>query len=109
MGQETVTEIELLVMLSVIQCGGEAYGIPILQELRQRSGRRMLRPALYEVLRRLEGKGLLVAEMGDPLPERGGRARKYYELTAQGREAVLAARRSWERMWRGIEIPAGGA
>lgn len=109
MAQDAVTEVELLVMLSVLQCGEEAYGIPILDELRQRSGRKMLRPALYEVLRRLEGKGLLVAAKGDPLPERGGRARKYYAVTAEGREAVAAARRSWEKMWQGIEMPADGA
>lgn len=109
MVEDTVTELQLLVMLAVLHCGEEAYGVPILEELRRRSGRKLLRPAVYEVLRRLEARGLLEAEKGEPLPERGGRARKYYALTDRGRAAVATARRSWERMWQGIEMPADGA
>ena len=109
MTKQAITELELLVMLSVLHCGEEAYGVPILEELRRRSGRKVLRPAVYEVLRRLETSGLLVAEKGEPIPERGGRARKYYALTARGREAVATARHSWDRMWEGIEMPADGA
>ena len=109
MAEDGVTELELLVMLSVLHCGEEAYGVPILEELRRRSGRKVLRPAVYEVLRRLETRGLLVAQKGEPIPERGGRARKYYSLTARGREAVATARRAWEAMWQGIEMPADGA
>ena len=109
MAEDALTELELLVMLSVLHCGDEAYGVPILEELRRRSGRKVLRPAVYEVLRRLDRRELLVAEKGEPLPERGGRARKYYALPRRGREAIATARRSWERMWQGIEMPADGA
>jgi DNA-binding PadR family transcriptional regulator len=109
MAEDALTELELLVMLSVLHCSDEAYGVPILEELRRRSGRKVLRPTVYEVLRRLERRELLVAEKGEPLPERGGRARKYYALTARGREAVATARHSWEQMWQGIEMPADGA
>jgi len=43
--------------------------------------------------------------MGDPTPQRGGRARRYFEVTKIGVEAVASAQRSYQRLLKGLELP----
>jgi DNA-binding PadR family transcriptional regulator len=59
--------------------------------------------ALYSALERLERKGFLRAELGDPTPQRGGRARRYYAVTPTGLAELRRARRALTRMWDGLE------
>ena len=94
MARETLGEFEQLVMLAIVRLDDGAYGVPILEEIGRHSERRVLRPAVYVALRRLEEKGLIVSEQSEPRPERGGRARRYYRVTALGQEvASLEAER----------------
>ena len=67
-------EFEQLVLLAVLQLGDEAYAVPVRDLIVGRTGRSVARGALYTALERLEAKDLLASRMGDPLPERGGRA-----------------------------------
>ena len=43
--------------------------------------------------------------MGDPTPERGGKARRYIKLEPEGLEALRASRVAIDEMWRGVPIP----
>lgn len=79
-GNASIGEFEQLVLLAILRLGDEAYGVSILEEIRTRTGRSVLRPAVYVALGRLEEKGLVVSRTGARLPERGGRARKYYRV-----------------------------
>jgi DNA-binding PadR family transcriptional regulator len=54
-------------------------------------------------LQRLEQKGLVRSRMGDPLPERGGRRRKYFELLPPGARALRAAYDAFTGMTAGVE------
>ena len=69
-------ELEQIVLLAVLRLGDEAYAVPILEQIEAQAGRTMARGALYTALERLEAKGCLRSRLGDPLPERGGRARR---------------------------------
>src|SRR5688572_7180644 len=89
-----VGELEHLLLLAVLQCqrdGTDAYTVPIRQQLVERTGRTIARGAIHTSLDRLENKGLLVSTMGEPVAIRGGRARRYYTVTALGLEAVRHA------------------
>ena len=99
----TIGEFEQLVLLAVLRLGEEAYGVPVLEEIRERTGRSILRPAVYVALGRLEDKGLLRSRQGNPLPERGGRARKYYEVTPAGVGALRETREALLSMWEGLQ------
>jgi PadR family transcriptional regulator PadR len=67
------------VLLAVILRLGEyAYGMPIGRELEEKGRREVLMGSVYAALDRLESKGLVSSSMGDPTPERGGRAKKYF-------------------------------
>ena len=96
-------EFEQIVLLAVLRRGDTAYAIPIREEIERRTGRSVARGALYTALERLETKGCLRSSMRDPLPERGGRARRYFTVTATGLAAVRASRESLLRLWQGLE------
>ena len=92
-----------MVLLAIAHLQGEAYGIPILEEIERRTKRSIARAAVYVTLRRLEEKGFVSAWMSDPTPERGGKARRYVKLTSDGARALREARQISERMWQGLD------
>ena len=64
--------------------------------------------AVYLALDRLEGQGLLASALGDATAQRGGRAKRYFRVTANGLRAVRATQRAFVTMWRGIPELDGG-
>ena len=103
MTHQGLGEFEQLVLLAIAQLRGEAYGVPIVDEIERRTGRSVARAAVYVTLRRLEEKGFVASWMSDPTPERGGKARRYVTLEAEGARALREARRAADRMWRGLD------
>lgn len=103
MSRESIGEFEQLVLLAILRLGDEAYGIPILEEIRDRTGRSVLRPAVYVALRRLEEKGLVSSRTGDPDGHRGGRPKKFYRVEAPGMGAIRESRKALVSMWEGLE------
>ena len=93
---------ELTVLLAVARLGDEAYGLAIRRDLAARTGRDHSVGAIYTTLGRLEEKGLVVSRMSDPLPVRGGRARREFRLTGQGERALREARRVSASLWAGL-------
>ena len=72
-------------------------------EIEEQTGRAVARGALYTTLDRMESKGYLSSRVGDPTPKRGGRARRYFTITAAGYAALRASRKALMNMWRGYE------
>jgi DNA-binding PadR family transcriptional regulator len=96
-------EFEHVVLLAILRLGDNAYAIPIREEIEERTGRTVARGALYTALERLESKRCLRSRMSDPLPERGGRSRRYFTVTPAGMAAIRTSRRSLLKMWQGLE------
>lgn len=96
-------EFEQIVLLAILRLGEDAYAIPVRAEIEERTGRTVARGALYTALERLEGKGCLSSRLSEPLPERGGRSRRYYSVTATGRAALRASRAALLALWQGVE------
>ena len=101
-------EFELQVMLTVIRLGEEAYGVPISREIEARTGRDVAFATVYATLERLEKKGLVCSALGDPTPQRGGRAKRYFRVTEAGLQAVRETRRNLIRLWQGLRQLQGG-
>jgi PadR family transcriptional regulator, regulatory protein PadR len=101
-------EFEQIVLLAVLRLGAEAYAIPIREEISRRTGRSVARGALYTALERLETKGCLRSRMSDPLPERGGRSRRYYTINASGLSALRSSRAALLALWKGVESQLEG-
>lgn len=93
-------EFELMVILTLIQLGDDAYGVPLSQELEKRRGRGVSVGSVYAALERLEQKGLVASKLGDPTPERGGKAKRYFRVTKEGLRQVHRTRQVLTRLWR---------
>lgn len=93
---------ELMVMLALLRLGEEAYGVPISREIERHVGREVALGSVYATLERLEEKGLVSSTLGDPTAERGGRAKRYFEVTARGLCEVRDTQRAFTQLWRGI-------
>lgn len=107
MRRHLLTDFELMILLAVLRVGEEAYGVPIAREIEITAGRSVLLAALYTALDRLEGNGLVTSEMGDPTPERGGRAKRYFKVTGKGLKAVKETQRALTALWTGIPALKG--
>ena len=96
-------ELEQIVLLAVLRLGEDAYAVPILEQIAKQTGRTVARGALSTALVRLETKGCLRSRLGEPLAERGGRARRYFTVTPAAVRALKASRLALLRLWDGLE------
>ena len=97
-------EFELMVLLAVISLGDEAYGIPLSRELAVRRGREVALGSVYAALDRLEIKGLAISRLGESTPERGGRAKRYFQATEQGLQTIYRTRRVLTGFWNSLPV-----
>jgi DNA-binding PadR family transcriptional regulator len=102
MARESVGELEHLILLVILSLGDNAYGASIFDRLVTHSSRTVLRPAVYNALRRLEAKGLVSSVMGEPTPERGGRAKRFFRVEPVAIEVLQESRRTLISLWDGV-------
>jgi DNA-binding PadR family transcriptional regulator len=101
-------EFEQIVLLAILRLAGRAYGVAIRREIQDHAGRNTTPGALYTTLERLEHKALVVSRLGEPTPERGGRAKRFYAVSPAGLAAVERAQRSYRSLLEGLEIEGLG-
>lgn len=99
-GRTYLGELELMLLLAVVHLGDEAYGVPISRELEKYRGRDVALGSVYASLERLEAKGLIESSLGDPTPERGGKAKRYFRVTKEGLRQVHETRRVLTGLWK---------
>ena len=92
-------------LLSLIKLEGNAYGVRIREALESRLERSVSFGAVYTTLDRLLEKGMVSSYSGEPTPQRGGRAKKFFRLERLGLEALQHARRSSDAVWAISPIP----
>ena len=85
-------EFELIVLATILRLKQEAYGTAIRNDVEERTQRTVSVGALYTTLERLEKKQYLSSRMGEPSGQRGGRAKRFYQVEAQGLEQL---KKSW--------------
>jgi DNA-binding PadR family transcriptional regulator len=91
-------ELEQLVLLAVVRLEGAGYAVTLRDEIEARTGIALGRGTVYVTLDRLDRKGYVTSRMGDPTPERGGKARRTFQITAPGRRALAAAEQAIAKM-----------
>jgi DNA-binding PadR family transcriptional regulator len=97
-GNDRLGRSEELVLLALVRLRENAYGVTIRREIAERTGRDVSFGAVYTTLERLERKGYVSSRVGDPTPERGGRAKRYFRIEAPGRRALNSSRETIARM-----------
>lgn len=98
--------LEEAVMLVVLALGEGAYGVAIRDELSKRTRKDYSLGATYTTLDRLNDKELLTSWLGDPSPERGGRAKRFFKLTDRGRKLLDERIRARQELTQ--DVPLGG-
>lgn len=97
-------EFEELVLLTIATLGNDAYGVAIKDSIEQRCGRTISIGALHSTITRLEEKNFLKSWMGGATAERGGRSKRYYEITRDGKMAVASAKNLRDELWSESKI-----
>jgi DNA-binding PadR family transcriptional regulator len=104
----SLAEFELLVVLAALRLGPEAaYTVSIVDDIRQRPGRRVRRANVFTSLRRLEERGLVTTRLGEPSVERGGRPRRLVRVTARGVAAARATTHAIQAMVGDLSLEQG--
>lgn len=103
MARDSLGDVEHFVLVALLHLEGESYVVPVMREIERRTGREVSRPAIYIALQRLAAKRFVTSRVGDPTPVRGGRAKRYFKVTAAGAKSVRESRDAFARMWEGLE------
>lgn len=96
-----ISRIDELILVAIWKLGKNAYGMAVREEIIRATGMNWLLGAIYGPLARLHRQGLVTSVKGEPTPERGGRAKVYYELTPAGKAALKTIREVSAEMWKG--------
>jgi DNA-binding PadR family transcriptional regulator len=96
-------EFEQLVLLALLRLGKDGYGVTVRDELGRQGGRAVSLGTVYKTLLRMEAKGLVIAHLGEPTAERGGRRKKQYAVTAGGRKALGRSLSALQKLSQGLD------
>lgn len=97
-------EFEHIVILALLRLADRAYGVTVRQEIEARTGREASIGAIYATLDRLENKGYVKSQLGEPTPERGGRSKRFFRVTAKGMSAVNRTHHALRSMVQGLGL-----
>lgn len=92
-------EFEELVLLTIALLGDDAYGVSIQREIEARCKRGISIGALHATITRLEEKGFVKSWLGGATKERGGRSKRYYDVTQSGKRAVAQSKGLRDELW----------
>lgn len=102
MSQYHLGEFEEIVLLTVAILDGEAYGISIVEEIETRLERNVSLGAIQTVLKRLEDKKMVRSLFGEATKIRGGKRKRYYTITAEGKRVVKTTKDQRLSLWNAI-------
>ena len=102
MNRHQLGEFEEIVMLTVGILHKKAYGVAIIDEIESRLKRKVSIGALQTVLRRLEDKGYLSSELGEATSVRGGKRKRYFNLTTLGSRVVKETQEQRIELYKAI-------
>jgi PadR family transcriptional regulator PadR len=100
----TLGEFEEIALLTILVLKDDAYGVSIKREINEQGKRNISRGALHTALSRLEEKGFLTSKQGEGNEDRGGRPKRYYEVSKKGMAALKEAKEVRDQLW--VQIPS---
>ena len=91
-----------LLLLTIMQLGDNAYGVTIRRQVSKVTGKEWSIGAIYDPLYRLEQKGYVSSILTDPTNERGGRSKRVFRVTEEGKEALVEHKKVRDELWDNI-------
>lgn len=99
MNKNYLGEFEELVLTIVGILGEEAYGNAVVQEIKTRLDRKVNLSAVHITLYRLEDKGLVKSHYGGATATRGGRRKRYFQITNTGLNLLRDIKEQRLKLW----------
>jgi DNA-binding PadR family transcriptional regulator len=106
---EILGPLEHIILLAPVRLKSKAYGMTVRREIEERTGRNISIGAVYATLEGLEAKGYVSSVTGDPTPERGGRAKRFFRVEPGGEEALRVSHEAIRKMMHGLKSRWGTA
>jgi PadR family transcriptional regulator PadR len=100
---EVLSRADEILLLAILRLRDNAYGVSIVKEVQERTGKGLKLGGLWVSLDILTKKDLVSKHMGDPTPARGGRSKIYYTLTPSGLKALERVNEFNRSLWKGIQ------
>jgi PadR family transcriptional regulator, regulatory protein PadR len=100
---ELLGSLEHIVLLALVRLKSNAYGMTVRREIEERTGRNISIGAVYTTLERLEAKGYVSSSLGEPTAERGGRAKRLFQIESEGEEVLQASQEVIRKMTLGLK------
>jgi DNA-binding PadR family transcriptional regulator len=97
-----LTRADELVLVAILKLGEKAYSLPILDQIEKITNQKWTLGGIYIPLYRLEKRGFLESELGDPSDKRGGKRKRYFRVTSTGREALRTLKKIQSNMYAEI-------
>ena len=94
--------LEETILLLIMKMDEDAYGFSVSEEYKKHTGKSISISAVHTVLSRLEKKGLISSQMGGASEERGGRRKRIFVPTVDGKEVIAEIKRSRQELWSQI-------
>lgn len=108
MARRLLTDFELMILLAILRVEDEAYGVRIAREIEETAGRSVQLAAIYAALDRMESRGLVGSSLGEPTPERGGRAKRLFRVTPKGLTQAKDTQQALTALWSNLPQLRGG-
>lgn len=99
---EIITRLEEMLLLSIVRLNNDAYAVPIIKDIKEKTGKSISSGALWVTLDNMSKRGLLRKKLADATSEVGGRGKLYYSLTPVGKEALKSALELHKNIWSDI-------
>ena len=93
-----------MILIALLHLKESAYGVTVRREVEERTGRSVSIGAVYATLERLEKKGYVSSFQGEPTPERGGRAKRYFRIERTGTVALRQSLQTVRNMTKGLRL-----
>ncbi|HEY9138069.1 MAG TPA: PadR family transcriptional regulator [Terriglobus sp.] len=100
-------EFDLMVLLTIHRLKDDAYGVSLARAMGVLAGRSVSVGSVYAALEKLEAKELVTSRLGEASPERGGRAKRYFNLTGKGIRAIVETRALLNELWSDFPAAQG--
>ena len=108
MARRLLTDFELMILLAILRVADDAYGVRIAREIEETAGRSAQLAAIYAALDRMESRGLVGSTLGEPTPERGGRAKRLFRVTPKGLTQAKDTQQALTALWSNLPQLRGG-
>jgi PadR family transcriptional regulator, regulatory protein PadR len=97
-------EFEHIIVLALLRLEDRAYGVTMRREIEFHNKREVSIGAVYATCDRLGTKGYIKSRCGNPTPERGGRSKRFFRVTAKGVAAVNRTQRLLHSVTEGLVL-----